>query len=104
MQSINRENQSRYMTVTATVAEGSNATLLSRELQPLIDAYELPDGYTIDTAGESDMVNQMVIQMSKVLLLGLALIYLGSWWHSSRACSVRLLYCSRYLLRSRVAR
>ena len=76
VQSINRENQSRYMTVTATVAEGSNATLLSRELQPLIDAYELPDGYTIDTAGESDMVNQMVIQMSKVLLLGLALIYL----------------------------
>lgn len=76
VQSINRENQSRYMTVTATVAEGSNATLLSRELQPLLDAYELPDGYTIDTAGESDMVNQMVIQMSKVLLLGLALIYL----------------------------
>ena len=76
VQSINRENQSRYMTVTATVAEGSNATILSRELQPLIDAYELPDGYTIDTAGESDMVNQMVIQMSKVLLLGLALIYL----------------------------
>lgn len=76
VQSINRENQSRYMTVTATVAGGSNATLLSRELQPLIDAYELPDGYTIDTAGESDMVNQMVIQMSKVLLLGLALIYL----------------------------
>ena len=76
VQSVNRENQSRYMTVTATVAEGSNATLLSRELQPLIDAYELPDGYTIDTAGESDMVNQMVIQMSKVLLLGLALIYL----------------------------
>ena len=76
VQSINRENQSRYMTVTATVAEGSNVTLLSRELQPLIDAYELPDGYTIDTAGESDTVNQMVIQMSKVLLLGLALIYL----------------------------
>ena len=76
VQSINRENQSRYMTVTATVAEGSNATLLSRELQPLIDAYELPDGYTIDTAGESDTVNQMVLQMSKVLLLGLALIYL----------------------------
>ena len=76
VQSINRENQSRYMTVTATVAEGSNATLLSRELQPLLDAYELPDGYTIDTAGESDTVNQMVIQMSKVLLLGLALIYL----------------------------
>ncbi len=76
VQSINRENQSRYMTVTASVAEGSNATLLSRELKPLLDSYELPDGYSIDDAGESDTVNQMVIQMSKVLLLGLALIYL----------------------------
>ena len=101
VQSINRENQSRYMTVTATVAEGSNATLLSRELQPLIDAYELPDGYTIDTAGESDTVNQMVIQMSKVLLLGLALIYLVMV-AQFQSLSVRLLYCSRYLLRSRV--
>ena len=76
VQSINRENQSRYMTVTASVAEGSNATLLSRELKPLLDAYELPDGYSIDDAGESDTVNQMVFQMSKILLLGLALIYL----------------------------
>ena len=76
VQSINRENQSRYMTVTASVAEGSNATLLGRELKPLLDAYELPEGYSIDDAGESDTVNQMVIQMSKVLLLGLALIYL----------------------------
>ena len=76
VQSINRENQSRYMTVTATVAEGYNATLLSRQLQPLLDSYELPAGYSLDSAGESDTVNQMVVQMSKVLLLGLAFIYL----------------------------
>ena len=76
VQSINRENQSRYMTVTATVAEGYNATLLSRQFQPLLDSYELPAGYSLDSAGESDTVNQMVVQMSKVLLLGLAFIYL----------------------------
>lgn len=76
VQSISRENQSRYMTVTATVAEGYNATLLSRQFQPLLDSYELPTGYSLDSAGESDTVNQMVVQMSKVLLLGLAFIYL----------------------------
>lgn len=76
VQSINRENQSRYMTVTASVAEGYNATLLSRELEPMLENYALPAGYSIDSVGESDTVNQMIVQMSKVLLLGLAFIYL----------------------------
>lgn len=40
------------------------------------DSYELPGSYSLDSAGESDTVNQMVVQMSKVLLLGLAFIYL----------------------------
>lgn len=76
VQSIQRENQSRYMTVTASVKEGYNATLLSRELEPLLEQYELPSGYSFDSVGESDTVNQMVIQMMKVILLGLAFIYL----------------------------
>lgn len=73
---INRENQSRYMTVSASVEEGYNATLLARELQPMLDAYEAPAGYTIEMSGESDSVNEMVFQMGKVLLMGLAFIYL----------------------------
>jgi len=76
VQSINRQNQSRYITVTAAVAEGYNATLLARELDPLLAEYELPAGYSIDSVGESDTVNQMVFQMCKVLLMGLAFIYL----------------------------
>lgn len=76
VRSIHRENQSRYMTVTASVKEGYNATLLSRELAPLLEQYELPSGYSFDSVGESDTVNQMVIQMSKVILMGLAFIYL----------------------------
>ncbi|MGN0338925.1 MAG: efflux RND transporter permease subunit [Lachnospira sp.] len=76
VQSINRENQSRYMTVTASVAEGYNATLLSRELEPMLEDYEMPAGYSIDSVGESDTVNQMIVEMGKVLLLGLAFIYL----------------------------
>lgn len=76
VQSIQRENQSRYMTVTASVAEGYNATLLSRELEPLLESYELPSGYSFDSVGESDTVNQMVVEMMKVILMGLAFIYL----------------------------
>ena len=76
VQSIQRENQSRYMTVTASVKEGYNATLLSRELEPLLEQYELPSGYSFDSVGESDTVNQMVVEMMKVILMGLAFIYL----------------------------
>lgn len=73
--SVNRENQSRYLSITATPAEGNNVTLLSREVKPLIDSYELPDGYSITMGGEYESVVSMLTQMGLVLLLGLVLIY-----------------------------
>lgn len=74
--SINRKNQSRYITLTALPEEGENVTLLSRELEPLLEQYQVPDGYTVEVGGEYDAVMTMVSQMAKVLALGLALIYL----------------------------
>ncbi len=74
--SIRRSNQDRYITVTAGVKEGYNTTLLSRELEPLIEAYDAPAGYRIDMGGEYDTVMEMVGQMMLVILMGLAFIYL----------------------------
>ena len=74
--SISRENQSRYMTVTATVADGYNATLLARELEPLLEEHQAPDGYIVDLGGESESVNDMVEQMLLIMALGLLFIYL----------------------------
>jgi len=77
--SIGRENQSRFITVTASVENGKNATLLTRELQPLIDEYaknSLPDGYSIELGGEYDSVIAMIKQMILIMLMGLAFIYL----------------------------
>ncbi|MBO7387448.1 MAG: efflux RND transporter permease subunit, partial [Lachnospiraceae bacterium] len=74
--SINRKNQSRYMTVTAGVEEGYNTTLLTRELEPMLDAYELPGGYTIELGGEYDSVIEMIKQMALVAGLGLLMVYL----------------------------
>ena len=73
---IVRENQERNLQITATVAEGENATLISRELEPLIDEYEAPKGYRIEIAGESEQAMDMVQQMVLALALGLLLIYL----------------------------
>lgn len=73
---INRKNQSRYMTVTAGVEEGYNLTLLTRQLEPMIEAYDVPGGYSIDMGGEYDSVIQMIEQMALVAGLGLLMVYL----------------------------
>ncbi len=74
--SIGRENQSRYVTVSAGVAEGSNATLLARELEDKLADFQVPYGYTVALDGESNVVNEMVEQMLLLLLLGCLFIYL----------------------------
>lgn len=74
--SINRENLTRYITVTASTDEGYNTTVLSRKLEKKLDKYELPKGYTIDMGGESEQVNDMLSQMIKLALLAALLIYL----------------------------
>ena len=78
--SIGRENQSRYVTVSAKIAEGYNATLLSRSLSTLLDDFSdsdaVPYGYSIVLEGESSVVNDMISQMSLLILLGCLFIYL----------------------------
>ncbi|MBQ4417737.1 MAG: efflux RND transporter permease subunit, partial [Butyrivibrio sp.] len=75
--SVSRKNQARYLTVTAETKEGYNTTLLSRELQQTINQMNarLPNGYAIEIEGETLQVQEMVEQMSKMLLLAFAFIY-----------------------------
>lgn len=74
--SINRENQQRYLTVTATTMEGYNTTLLARDVQNKLNAYEAPDGITIEIGGESESVNEALEDMLLMILLAIVLIYL----------------------------
>lgn len=74
--SINRENQTRYISVTATTMEGYNTTLLAREVQDKLDEYQAPDGITIKIAGESESVNDALEDMLLMILLAIVLIYL----------------------------
>ena len=76
--SIRRENQSRYITVTAKAKEGENITLLAREVRGDIEAYNrtLPTGYSIDVGGESSQVNKMLVQMGELMALAFLFVYL----------------------------
>lgn len=74
--SLTRQNQTDYISVTSETKEGYNATLMSRDLQKEIDAYDVPDGYTVEVEGESEQVMDMIIQLCQALALGFLLIYL----------------------------
>ncbi len=76
--SIDRENQTRYISVTAGTMQGYNTTLLSRQLETKLAEYRktLPQGYTVELGGETLQVDDMIEQMIKLLLLALLFIYL----------------------------
>lgn len=71
---IRRENIVNYIAVTASTKEGYNTTLLSRDLQKLVDKYDTPDGYEIKIAGESETNIEMVTNM--LTMIGLAIIFI----------------------------
>ncbi|MBQ8647817.1 MAG: efflux RND transporter permease subunit, partial [Oscillospiraceae bacterium] len=73
---VSRENQSRTMSVTAVTEAGYNTTLLSREVQDLLDDYQAPDGIEVAIGGESVSVNDMMFEMVKMIALAILFIYM----------------------------
>ncbi|SDB15698.1 efflux RND transporter permease subunit [Eubacterium oxidoreducens] len=76
MSSINRDNQEKYLSVTASVSDDYNATRLSEKVESLLASYDTPDGYKIEMAGEMEEVMDMVRQLVYAIALGFLLIYL----------------------------
>lgn len=76
VQSIRRENQSRYVTVSATIAEGYNIGLVSRDFEPKLESLELPEGYTITMEGENETIRDTMKDLVLMILLAVVFIYL----------------------------
>ncbi len=75
-ESINRSNQSRYVTVSAAIAEGYNATLVSRDIETALKNYEMPKGYSYAMTGEDETIMSAMIDMIKMIALAIVFIYL----------------------------
>ena len=75
-ETIDRDNGTHTMSVTAVTQEGYNTTKLSPQVQQIIDNYDMPEGYSAEIAGEVEQVNDMMTQMLQLLALGLVLVYL----------------------------
>lgn len=76
MNSISRTNQTRYLTVTAEIADGYNIGLVSNDVTDALKDYEIPAGCTWEMAGEDETINEAFEQIGLMLALALAFMYL----------------------------
>lgn len=76
LSSVHRTDQRRNLSVSATLAEGYNVTLVSREVQKAINGLELPAGCTIVYDGQNETINSALKDLLWMLLLGILIIYL----------------------------
>ncbi|MDO4307560.1 MAG: efflux RND transporter permease subunit [Eubacteriales bacterium] len=75
-QTILRDAQSRYMTVSAEIASGYNIGLVSADVEKELEDYELPGGYTLEMTGEDETINDAMGQLMLMLFLALVFMYL----------------------------
>lgn len=74
--SVNRVEQSRYIGVTASVADGYNIGFVSGDVEKALQNYEMPSGYSFTMSGENETINEAMEQVYLMLLLALIFMYL----------------------------
>ncbi len=76
LETIQRDAQSRYISVTASIDDDHNIGLVSSEVERKLQSYEAPEGYTIEMQGENETIMEAMIELVKMLLLALLFMYL----------------------------
>ena len=76
LNSIQRDQQRRCITVTAAIADGYNVTKVTSAVQQAVAPLVLPEGVTVEFNGESEQIMDAMGQVLLMLLLGVVLVYL----------------------------
>ena len=76
LSSINRSDQNRYISVSASIADGYNVGIVSARVEDALEDYEVPDGYKLVFTGENETINDAMEQVLLMLLLALVFMYL----------------------------
>ena len=76
LSSIQRLNQRRYLTVSATLKEGQNVTLATALAERVMKTADLGEGVSYVFTGENETIMEAVEQLLLMLLLGVLLVYL----------------------------
>nr|WP_326183749.1 efflux RND transporter permease subunit [uncultured Oscillibacter sp.] len=73
-QSITRVNQSRQVTITGDTVSG-NTTAMTKEINAILDAYSMPEGYAAQAAGSYSDMMESFSDLLLALLVALGLVY-----------------------------
>ena len=73
-QSIIRVDQSRQISVTGDTSSG-DTTAISREINKILDAYTLPDGYAVEISGAYEDMMESFGDLLLALTVALGLVY-----------------------------
>ncbi|MEG2928553.1 MAG: efflux RND transporter permease subunit, partial [Oscillospiraceae bacterium] len=73
---INRDNQSRTMTLSAEIQEGYNVSLVAREVEKALKGYEVPKGYSYEMVGENQTIKDAMSDLVTMIALAIVFIYL----------------------------
>lgn len=74
--SINRQNQSRYVTVKGSIKADHNIGLVGDIIKDRLAEFDVPNGYEIIVAGENAEINTAFNALFQALLLSILLIYM----------------------------
>lgn len=73
---IRRENQQRTLTVSASLGEGYNVGLVSKNIADKLADYETPEGYSVKVSGEQELIADTFDDLYLMLAMAIALVYL----------------------------
>ena len=73
---INHLGQSRAVSIKGSIEEGRIVDTVGADVKKVVDAYEVPVGYTIELNGENEATQEAVGQVLLMLVLAVVLMYL----------------------------
>lgn len=74
--SIRRADQTRYVAVSAAIADGYNIGLVSNDVEESLADYQLPAGYSLVFSGENETIVDAMQQILLMLVLAVVFMYL----------------------------
>ncbi|MBT2693856.1 efflux RND transporter permease subunit [Bacillus sp. ISL-55] len=72
---ISHKDGERYISISADI-EGKDLGTINREVQKLMDKYDVPEGYSIAPGGDLEQQQEMVQDMVLILAISIFLVYL----------------------------
>lgn len=73
---VNRVDQTRYVSVTAAIADGYNVGLVSDAVEKALKDYDMPAGYSLEMSGENETITDAMEQIYLMLILAIIFMYL----------------------------